>query len=225
MLYITATPIGNMGDITFREKEALEKSDFVLAEDTRKAGLFLKRLGLSSKQIVSFYEHNEERKIPQIISRLKNGETAALISSAGTPLVSDPGFKLVRECLKQGLEITSLPGASAVINALVLSGLPTDSFVFLGFLPRKKAKRIKRIQQVQELHSTLILFESPYRLKKTLSELSGYLGNRNCAIHREMTKLYEESLRGTFSGLIETISQKAVKGECVLVIEGSVLKD
>ncbi len=225
MLYITATPIGNMGDITFRAKEALEKSDFVLAEDTRKAGSFLKRLGISSKQIVSFYEHNEERKIPHIISRLKKGEAAALISSAGTPLVSDPGFKLVRECLNQGLEIASLPGASAVINALVLSGLPTDSFVFLGFLPRKKAKRIKKIQQVKSLNSTLIIFESPYRLKKTLSELSGYLGNRRASIHREMTKLYEESLRGAFSSLIKKISQREIKGECVLVIEGSGLKN
>jgi 16S rRNA (cytidine1402-2'-O)-methyltransferase len=220
MLYIVAGPIGNLGDITLRALEVLRGAEVVLVEDTRKAGTFFKSLNIPKKNLLSFYEHNEDKRIPQIISYLKDNKTVVLLSGAGTPLVSDPGFRLLRRCREEKIEFTSLPGPCAAINALVLSGCASDSFLFLGFLPKKKGKRIKRIESIKNLSSSIILFESPYRLTKTLKDLEQILGNRRCALCREMTKIYEETLRGRILEVIEEISPRKIKGECCLVIEG-----
>ena len=219
MLSIVATPIGNLKDITVRALEVLEKADLILVEDTRTAGNFLKSLKIPKKSILSFYEHNEDERIPQIIAQLKEGREIVLLSGAGTPLISDPGFRLARACVKEGLRFTSLPGPSAALNALVLAGFPSDSFLFLGFLPKRKSKRDKKLENVKGLASTLILFESPYRLVKTLKDLKQALGDKPCAICREMTKVYEEVIRGSLSRVIEALSDRKIKGECTIVVE------
>ena len=220
MLYIVATPIGNLEDITLRALKVLRGADFILVEDTRKAGLFVKALNLPKKHFLSFYEHNEDQRIPQIISYLKQGKEIVLLSGAGTPLVSDPGFKLIQCCIKEDIAFTSVPGASSVVNALVLSGCASDCFLFLGFLPRKKGKRLKKIASLKSFKCSLIIFESPFRIVKTLEELERVLGNRRCALCREMTKVYEEVVRGTLSEAKEALSKRKIKGECTLVLEG-----
>jgi len=221
MLYIVATPIGNLKDTSLRALEVLAKADLILTEDTRRGGLFLKGLNLPKKPFLSFYEHNETKRIPQIIRLLKQGKEIVLLSQAGSPLISDPGFKLVRKCIEEGIFFTSLPGPSAVINAVVLSGLASDSFLFLGFLPRRKGKRIRKIKELENFPYTLVIFESPQRIEDTLKELRAILGERRACICREMTKIYEEVLRGNISQLIDSISKRKIRGECTLVIEGA----
>ncbi|MBN2120242.1 MAG: 16S rRNA (cytidine(1402)-2'-O)-methyltransferase [Candidatus Omnitrophica bacterium] len=219
MLYIVATPIGNLEDITLRALRVLREADYILVEDTRRAGLFMKHFNLQGKRLVSFYEHNEEEKIPRVIEYLKQAKVVALLSGSGMPLVSDPGFRLVKECIEQKLPFTCVPGASSLVNALVLSGCACDSFMFLGFLPKKKGKRLKKIEDVKNLGRTTIIFESPYRLTKTLLELKQALGDKYCCVCREMTKVYEEAIRGRLSEVIDKLSGKKIRGECTLVLQ------
>ncbi len=218
MLYIVSTPIGNLKDATLRAVDVFKKADLILTEDTRSAGKFLKKFGISHKPFLSFFEHNEKKRVPQIVVRLKDGQDIALISRAGTPLVSDPGYRLVQACIKEGINFTSIPGPSAVINALILSGLPTDSFIFLGFLPQKKSKRKQKLERAGRAEATIILFENPKKVVITLKQIKEVLGDRECCIVREMTKVHEETLRGKISEVISQIAERDIKGECTLVI-------
>ncbi len=219
MLYIVSTPIGNLEDITLRALKILATADFVLAEDTRKTGLLFKYHNLPKKSFLSFHEHNEKIRIEQIVELLKQEKKIALVSNAGTPCVSDPGYKLIRRCYKEDIEISAVPGACSVINALVLSGLPTDSFLFLGFLPRKRGQRIKKIKTAQGFKTTLVILESPFRLEKLLCDLKEILGNLNCSVMREMTKVHEKVRTGRVEEMIKYYKGKKIKGEVTLVVD------
>ncbi len=217
MLYIVATPIGNLEDITLRAIRVLKEVDLILCEDTRKTGLLLKHLKIK-KPLASFFEHNEVKKIPQVIEELKRGKTIALISNAGTPAISDPGYKLIRECREQNLAVTSLPGASSIINAIALTSLPHERFVFLGYLPRKKTACKKLFQEIKTWNITFIFFESPYRLIKSLGIAREVFGNPKVAVVREMTKKFEEVKEGSLVEVINCFSTKKPKGELVVVM-------
>tara|TARA_B100000315_G_scaffold193206_1_gene183693 strand:- start:1003 stop:1671 length:669 start_codon:yes stop_codon:yes gene_type:complete len=217
MLYLVATPIGNLEDITLRALRVLAEVDYILCEDTRKASFLLKHFGIS-KALVSFYEHNEGKKIPKIIEDLKQGKNIALISSAGTPGISDPGFKLIRSCREKDLEITSLPGASSLINALAQSSLPHDKFSFYGFFPRKKSAQKKALEEIKASNITSIFFESPYRIVKTLETIKSVLGKRKVSLAREMTKKFEEVFEDEIDKAIAHFKGKKPKGEFVLTI-------
>ena len=223
-LILIATPIGNLKDITFRAVESLKNMDLILCEDTRRSGKLLGEYKIEvSKQ--SFHDFNKEKKTPWIIERLKEGQKIALISDSGTPGISDPGFYLVREALRQGVEVSAIPGPSAFITAITISGLPTDRFVFEGFLPRKSGRRKNRLRQLEAEERTIVLYESPYRVTKTLEEIKDCLGNRNICLVRELTKLHEEAVRGRVFDILEKIktSQIIVKGEFVIIVEGKKL--
>jgi len=220
MLYLVATPIGNLEDISKRAVRLLDEADYILAEDTRKAGLLCKHFSLPKKKFISFYDHNEKKRIPQVLSLLQENKTILLISRAGTPLISDPGFLLVQACIEQKIPFSVIPGPSAVTTALVLSGFATDSFVFLGFLPRRAGKIRKKLGLFKNSLSTLILFENPKRLKGCLSFLYTTLGDRKVCIVREMTKIHEEVIRGTISELQNGMSFHNIPGECTVVISG-----
>lgn len=220
MLYIIATPIGNLEDVTLRALRHLREADCILAEDTRRARILLKRYGIFAKKLLSFYEHNEERRLPQIISLLKEGKTVALISNSGVPLISDPGYKLVKKCIEEEIPFTSLPGPSSLINALVLSGISPVRFLFLGFLPRRQGRLKRELDFIKNLPFTLVIFESCQRIKKTLLILEETLGDRRASLLREMTKFYEEVIRGCLSQIRESLGEKKIKGELVLVVEG-----
>lgn len=215
-LYIVATPIGNLKDFTFRAIDTLKEVDFVFAEDTRNSIQLMKHYKIETK-IDSYHEHNNVKKIPKIINLLNKGKSIALISDAGTPTISDPGYKLIRACIDEEINIIPIPGASAVTAALSASGLPSDSFFFLGFLPHKKGRK-KKISFLKSLDNTIIIFESPHRLLKTLKELHDELGERPVVVARELTKLYEEIIRGNFDSIIEYFESKKVKGEIVIII-------
>ena len=217
ILYIVSTPIGNLGDISLRAIETLQKVDLILAEDTRRTGILLKSLKIK-KNLLSFYEHNESARIPQVIDFLKKGQNLALVSDAGTPTISDPGFKLIREAITQGLKIESIPGASAALAALVVSGLPTDKFIFLGYLPKRSGKAIKILKTIANLDFTIILFESPKRLLRNLKLLKDLLGNKSTVVARELTKLHEEYLRGDIEEIIEHFENNPSRGEITLII-------
>lgn len=218
-LYIVPTPIGNLEDITLRALRILKEVNLILAEDTRTTGNLLKHFSIDNK-LQSHHLHNEHKTVEQIAERIKNGETVALVSDAGTPAISDPGFMLVLECIKNNIEIECLPGPTAFVPALINSGLPNEKFCFEGFLPQKKGRQT-RLKELTEEKRTMIFYESPYRLLKTLKEFSTAFGSeRNASISRELTKFYEETKRGTIQQLIEYFSQKTVKGEIVIVIEG-----
>ena len=219
-LFLVPTPIGNLKDITLRGLEVLEAVDFILAEDTRTSGVLLKHYKIS-KPLHSFHIHNEHRVLENVIERLKSGEKAALISDAGTPSVSDPGFLLVRDCLKNDLEIECLPGATALIPALVKSGFPTDRFVFEGFLPHKKGRQT-RMKEIAEEKRTTVLYESPHRIEKLLAQLSEYCGDdRWVSVSRELTKIYEETITGSLKEVIEHFETGVIKGEFVLIVAGN----
>ncbi|MBN2483202.1 MAG: 16S rRNA (cytidine(1402)-2'-O)-methyltransferase [Candidatus Omnitrophica bacterium] len=220
MLYLIATPIGNREDITLRALRVLKEVDFVLAEDTRKTGQLLKYHGIEKKPFYSFHEHNERRRIDAVIHELRKGKTAALLTNAGCPLISDPGYGLVCECIAYQIPVTAVPGPSAVLNALMLSGLPCDRFIFLGFLPRKPGARAKTLEAFTGTPMTLVLFESPYRIEKLLGEIQRIFGEVRCALVREMTKVHEEVIRGTPAQL-KNINDNAGKprGEYTVVIE------
>ena len=218
-LYLVSTPIGNMSDITERAIKVLSEVDFIAAEDTRKTGLLLNRLGISSS-LVSYYDHNKEEKGPRIIERLKNGENCALVTDAGTPAVSDPGEDIVKLAAENGITVISVPGACAAISALTVSGLSAGRFVFEGFLPADNKKRKQRFEELSHEKRTFIIYEAPHRIRKTLSELLSFLGDRRISLCRELTKLNEEIIRTTVSEAIALYEEKEPRGEYVLVIEG-----
>lgn len=215
---MVATPIGNMGDITLRAIETLKGADAVICEDSRVSGGLLNRLGFK-KPLIPYHDHNADQMRPKLLDRLQAGESLALISDAGTPLVSDPGCKLVREAVSAGIAVTALPGPSALLAGLVLSGLPSDRFLFAGFLPSKQASRRQAIAELKPIPATLILYESPHRLAKTLGDLAEILGDRCAAVARELTKLFEEVRRASLSDLARNYNQgPAPKGELVIII-------
>ncbi len=218
-LILIPTPIGNLEDITLRAISLLKSADLILAEDTRKTKILLSKYQIS-KKILSHHKFNEYRFLDQLVERLKTGEVIALVSDAGTPAISDPGQMLVRACIDNGIPVECLPGATALIPALVQSGFSTERFCFEGFLPHKKG-RVTRIKELAEEPRTIILYESPMRIVKTLEQLSAYFGpDRQASISRELTKLYEEILHGSLEELRMKLSDTRVKGEIVLVIEG-----
>ena len=219
-LYIVPTPIGNLGDITFRAIEVLKQVDFVLAEDTRTSGNLLRHYSIS-KPMYAHHKFNEHKSLKSVIDKLAAGQTIALVSDAGTPSISDPGFLIVRECIANEIEVECLPGAVALIPALVNSGFPSDRFCFEGFLPPKKGRQT-RLNKLAEEHRSIILYESPHKLLKTLQELQIHFGeNRRVSVSRELSKLHEETFRGTVCEQIEEWTKRpAIKGEIVIVIEG-----
>jgi len=218
-LYVVPTPIGNLGDITLRALDILKSVDSILAEDTRTSGFLLKHYQIS-KPLHSFHIFNEHKTLQSLIGKLKEGETMALVSDAGTPGISDPGFLLVRECLKHNLKIECLPGATAFVPALVKSGFPTDRFVFEGFLPHKKGKQTL-LKGLAEEERTIILYESPHRLVKTLEQMVAFFGGaRRISVSRELTKLHEETFTGTIEETLAHFLQREVKGEIVIVVNG-----
>jgi 16S rRNA (cytidine1402-2'-O)-methyltransferase len=218
-LYVVPTPIGNLKDITLRALEILKMVDTILAEDTRKSGILLKHFEIS-KPLQSFHIFNEHQVQAGLIKRMVQGEVMALVTDAGTPGISDPGFLLVRECLKSGLRIECLPGATAFVPALVKSGFPTDRFVFEGFLPHKKGRQTL-IKKLADEERTIILYESPHRLVKSLEQFISFFGpDRLISISRELTKIHEETATGTLQQMLDYFSQKEVKGEIVIVIDG-----
>lgn len=216
-LYLVATPIGNMGDITYRAVEVLRAADLVACEDTRVSGKLMMRLGLD-RPMTPYHEHNAERARPQLIARIKDGAVVALISDAGTPLVSDPGYRLVRACVAEGIAVTALPGASAVTTALQLSGLPNDRFLFAGFLPNKGHGRRQSLRALAQVPATLVFFESPNRLGDSLADMAAVLGNRPAAVARELTKLHEEVARDDLFALANRYADNPPKGEVVVVV-------
>ena len=218
-LYLVATPIGNLEDMTYRAVRILNEADLILSEDTRKTSILLNRYNIKQK-LSSFHKFNEHQSLQKIISALKEGMTLALVSDAGTPGISDPGFLLVRECIREKIEIECLPGPTALIPALVLSGIPCDRFVFEGFLPVKKGRN-KRMNELNGESRSMIFYESPHRLHKTLAELAAVLGSeRNAVIARELTKIHEEIIRGTLGSLEEETGKRTLKGEIVIVVQG-----
>lgn len=215
-LFLIATPIGNLKDITLRAVEALSSVDVLACEDTRKTGLLLQKLKISNKpQLISYYEENELGRINQLLGFLKEGKNVGLISSAGTPTVSDPGYKLVKTVIENNIGLEVIPGPSATLNALLLSGLPTDKFLFIGFLPKKEGKR-KNVLESLPKQTTIILFESPFRILKTLNDLKLLFGDMKVVICREMTKIHQEVLRDNLSNLISHFNKNKPKGEMVV---------
>jgi len=219
-LYIIPTPIGNLEDITLRAIRILKEVDVILAEDTRKSGTLLQHYGITTK-MQSHHMHNEHKTVEMLAKRIAAGEKIALITDAGTPGISDPGFLLVRECIAQGIDVECLPGATAFVPALVNSGLPCDTFCFEGFLPQKKGRQTKIMSLVKETR-TMVFYESPHRLVKALEQFIEFFGaERKASVSRELTKMYEENKRGTLKELKEYFSAKTIKGEIVIVIEGN----
>lgn len=217
-LFIVPTPIGNMGDITIRAIETLKNSDLILAEDTRHAKKLLSEYKISTK-VNSYHLNNEHKKVNDYIELMSSGQKISLITDAGTPCISDPGFLLIREAIKREIIITCLPGPTALIPALVLSGLPSENFIFEGFLPRKKGRKTKLLELAQNTRTTII-YESPYRVVKTLTEFLEYLGeDRQISLSREISKIYEETFRGTIVEAVKYFSNKKIKGEFVICID------
>lgn len=219
MLYLVATPIGNLSDITLRALETLKAVDYVASEDTRKTGLLLKHFAISKPQI-AFHEHNEQQALPRILALLQAGQSVAVVSNAGTPGIADPGYVLVRACIAQEIPVTMIPGPSAVVMAVVLSGLPTHSFTFRGFPPRKSGKRRRFLEVDAASPHTLIFYESPHRLKAFLEDALAVYGDREAALANELTKLFEGVRRGSLSTLLAALENEETRGEYVVVISG-----
>ena len=220
MLYVVATPIGNLSDITLRALEVIKQSDLIAAEDTRHSGLLLKHFGIK-KPFVSYHEHNEAARTAELVERLARGENIALITDAGMPGISDPGLRLIRECIKRELPFTIIPGPSAILTALLGSGFSTDRFSFHGFIPVKRGRRERELQAAAERQETTIFFESPYRLVKTLQACANIMPDRQLCVARELTKKFEEFRRGTGAELLIHYQAHPPKGEIVLLISGS----
>lgn len=216
ILYIVATPIGNLEDISYRAVRILSEVDLIAAEDTRTTKILLDHFHIK-KSMLSYHDFNERQRSVQLIEKLKSGASIALVSDAGTPGISDPGFIIVREAIKENIPIVAIPGPSAFLLALVVSGSPIESFVFEGFLPHKKGRKTK-LQQLAQEERTIVLYESPHRIMRTLQDIQTHLGNRAIVIARELTKKFEEVLRGSASELLSQISSRSIKGEFVLVI-------
>jgi len=218
-LYLVPTPIGNLKDMTFRAVEVLNEVDLILAEDTRNSGKLLKHFEITT-QMQSHHMHNEHKTVDGIVRRINNGESIALISDAGTPAISDPGFLITRACVEAGIEVDCLPGATAFVPALVNSGLPNNKFVFEGFLPVKKGRQT-RLQLLAEETRTIIIYESPHKLLKTLTQFVDYFGEeRQVSVSREITKLHEETIRGTAVEVLKHYTAKPPKGEIVIIVGG-----
>lgn len=218
-LYVVPTPIGNLDDMTFRAVRVLNEVDVILAEDTRTSSVLLKHFGIKTP-MQSHHKFNEHRTIQQVVDRIKAGQSVALISDAGTPAISDPGFMLVRACVEQEINIECLPGATAFVPALVASGLPNDRFCFEGFLPQKKGRQTK-LKALSTDPRTIIFYESPYRVLKTLTQLAEFFGEeRKASVSREISKIYEETVRGTLAELIIHFTQNLPKGEFVIIVAG-----
>ena len=218
-LHLVATPIGNLEDISLRALRTLEACQLIAAEDTRRTRKLLSRYGIS-RPLLSYYEHNEERRIPALLDALREGKDVALVSDAGSPGISDPGFRLVREALDQGVPVTALPGPSAVILALSVSGLPTDRFSFYGFVLRNPSERNKMLAEAAQASHTIVFFESPHRLLKSLEAMHDIMGDRRAAVCRELTKRFEQIERGSLSELIGSARARTPKGEFCIVLEG-----
>lgn len=219
ILYLVSTPIGNLEDVTLRALRVLKEVDYIACEDTRITLRLLQRYQIK-KPLISYFEHNKTRRTELLIKQLKTGKKIALVSNAGTPLISDPGYELVRNCIERDIKIIPIPGATALAAALTISGCPSDRFIFEGFLPRKPGKRKKRLEAFKDEPRTIIIYESPYRLVKTLQELIQYLGDRNVTLTKELTKFYERAQRGKLSTLINELANSQIKGEFTIVIEG-----
>ncbi len=218
-LYIVPTPIGNLEDMSLRAVRVLKEADMILAEDTRNSSRLLQHYHIETR-MQSHHQHNEHKRVASLIEKIRSGLVIALISDAGTPGISDPGFLLVRECIKEGIEVECLPGATAFIPALVCSGLPCERFVFEGFLPVKKGRKT-RIEALKDEVRTLVFYESPFRLVKTLKEFAlVFGGDRQACISREISKVFEEHIRGTLEELIATVSDRTIKGEIVITVKG-----
>ncbi|MCF8370117.1 MAG: 16S rRNA (cytidine(1402)-2'-O)-methyltransferase [Bacteroidales bacterium] len=218
-LILVPTPIGNLGDITLRALECLKNAELILAEDTRKTGILLKHFEIKTRQ-QSYHKFNEHKTVEHLVDLLKIGKQVALVSDAGTPGISDPGYLIVRHCLDNGIEVECLPGATAFVPALVLSGLPCDRFCFEGFLPQKKG-RSKKMQELVDETRTMVFYESPFRLLKTLTQLGEVFGeDRQASVSREISKIHEETVRGSLKELVEYYTTHTLKGEIVLIVAG-----
>jgi 16S rRNA (cytidine1402-2'-O)-methyltransferase len=223
LLYICATPIGNLNDASFRLIEVLKAVDFIIAEDTRTAAKLLSRFGIkkSPGSIVSYQDYTSAAKTGLILDRIKQSQTSALISESGIPAIQDPGYKIIKNCIENNIMLKAIPGPNAALSALVLSGLSTDSFLFSGFLPKTAAKRKEKIFELSYLPFTLIFYESPLRIKNLLQELFEALGDRHACLAREITKIYEEAIRGTITEILKIVETRpSIKGEIVLVVDG-----
>lgn len=228
-LYIVATPIGNLQDITKRAVDILRNVNFIACEDTRMTSRLLREIGVEKKQmLISYYEQTEDIRIPNIVNLLLNNQDVALVSDSGTPLVSDPGFPLVRECISNGIKTISVPGPSASISALVSSGLPTDKFIFAGFLPKKEGNRInllKKLKKVnEELEATVIIFEAPHRLIRSLHSIKDVFGDIEITLARELTKIHEETIKDKITNLVEKYNKQKPKGEFVVLFNTKKLR-
>lgn len=217
-VYLVATPIGNLADISHRALETLAEADIIACEDTRHTGKLLNHFGIK-KKLVSYHEHNEQARAEEFAALLNQGKSIAVVADAGTPGVCDPALRIVRKAIEIGAKVVSIPGAVAFVNALIVSGLPTDSIFFGGFLPSKKNERRKRLAEISEIPATIIFYETPHRLSKSLTDCLEILGNRNTAVVREITKLHEETVRGNLEELAAKFSSGEVKGEIVLIID------
>ena len=222
ILYVVATPIGNKEDITLRALNTFREVDFILAEDTRKTGRFLANYNIKNS-LVSYHEHNENERTPGLVKKLKKGMSMALVSDAGTPTVSDPGYILIHQAIANSIDVIPIPGVSAAITALSVSGLPSDSFVFVGFASKKKKKRMDQLHALSKETRTLIFYESPRRILSFLEDISdAFGGDRHAVFSREMTKMHEEFIRGTVCELVDLLKKRpTVKGECVLIVSGT----
>jgi len=219
-LFLVGTPIGNLEDMTDRARRVLGSVDLIAAEDTRRTGRLLVGFGINGR-LISFFEGNERSRIPELVRALREGSDVAVVSDGGMPGLSDPGYRLVAACVQEDIPVDVVPGPSAAVAALVVSGLPTDRFVFEGFLPRSGQARARRLEGLASEPRTIVLFESPRRVAKTLSDLRAALGDRRAAMVRELTKLHQELLRGPLSGLHDSLRDRELKGEVVLVVEGA----
>lgn len=224
ILYLVATPIGNLQDISFRALETLKKVDLVACEDTRHTRKLLTHFNISGK-LVSYHEHNEQKRAEELAAVLLEGKSIAVVSDAGTPSISDPSFRIVQKAHEIGVRVVAIPGAVAFVNALIVSGLPTDSIFFGGFLPSKKGERRNRLQEVKQIPATLVFYETPHRIAKSLTDCLEILGNRRAAVARELTKIHEEVVRGSLQELAKIFLEKQVKGEIVLVFDQFEISD
>ncbi|HEY7477795.1 MAG TPA: 16S rRNA (cytidine(1402)-2'-O)-methyltransferase [Actinomycetota bacterium] len=220
-LFVVGTPIGNLEDLSDRARRVLASVDLIAAEDTRRTGRLLKAIGIAGPRLLSLHDSNERARVPEVLSRLEAGANVALTSDGGMPLVSDPGYRLVRAVADRGIEIAVVPGPSAVVAALAVAGLPTDRWAFEGFLPKRAGDRRRRLEAVAHDERTLVFFESPLRVRAMLTDLAAVLGDRPAALCRELTKLHEEVLRGSASSILESLGTEDPRGEVVLVVAGA----
>jgi 16S rRNA (cytidine1402-2'-O)-methyltransferase len=219
ILYVVPTPVGNLEDMTFRAVRVLKEADFILAEDTRTSGILLQHYEIKNT-LISHHKFNEHQTVEKVVERIGQGQTAALISDAGTPAISDPGFLLVRECVRNNIEVQCLPGATAFVPALVASGMPNDRFCFEGFLPQKKGRQT-RLLTLQAEHRSMIFYESPYRVLKTLTQFVEFFGpERHVSVSREISKVHEETVRGTLQEVVQHFTEHEPRGEFVIILEG-----